>query len=361
MKILSVQQIREADAYTISNEPVRSVDLMERAASKCLEKILALTPADASFIVVCGNGNNGGDGLAIARMLALKERKVLVKIVKAAGHDSDDFSVNLERLKQTGKVETEIYTAAFSLRHHLNTHHIFIIDAIFGTGLSREADGIAADAISALNASGWPVISVDIPSGLFADDNLNNSYRHVIRAQHTLTFQQPKLAFMFAEHQSFVGQFHILDIHLHPVFIADAETPFHLVTHRMASAYLHHRNKFDHKGNFGHVLIAAGSKGKYGAAVMALRAALKTGAGLVTAFIPRGAETVVQTAVPEAMALYSDEQDILGGRIIPAFSAIGIGPGIDTAKETQQSLKLLLNEFAGPLVMDADALNILAE
>lgn len=361
MKVLSAVQIREADLYTIQNEPVSSVNLMERASLLCTDWLLKQFP-EAAFVIVCGNGNNGGDGLCIARQLHFAGRKTEVKIVRPAAADSNEFTHNLERLRALAAITVNEFTAHFSLRHALPTNKVVVIDAIFGSGLNREPSGIAAEAIAAINATPLPKVAIDIPSGLNADDNSENSYHHIVRADFTLTFQCPKLSFFFAENSDYVGEFKIMDIHLHPLFLADVYSSFHYTTHTSVKYILKERGKFNHKGTFGHVLMVAGSEGKTGAAVLCSRSALRTGAGLVTAFVPKVSRDVVQEAVPEAMTVCSDEMNFIGGRIPTAkFDAVGVGPGIGTSTETEQSLKLLLNEFSGPMVWDADALNILSE
>lgn len=361
MKILSVPQVREADAYTIAHEPVSSTDLMERASKAASVWILKNYGRENFFLVFCGNGNNGGDGLAIARLLAEQGCTVEVYIARLSQNDSEDFSINLSRLQKQGKVPIAIYNPSEEAVLPMAADAL-IIDAIFGSGLSREPEGLAASLIDHINQSGSPVISIDIPSGLFGDDNLKNKYRHVVRASHTLSFQQPKLAFMFAENAAFTGRFQILDIALHPDYIGAAPSPFHYVTHTYAKQFYSPRQKFAHKGNYGHALIAAGSYGKMGAAMLAAEACLRTGAGLVTVSAPKCGNVILQTSVPEAMLDENEGETFLSGRIKARdYAAIGIGPGIGTEKETAQAIKLLLNEYAGPMVFDADALNILSE
>lgn len=361
MKVLSATQTREADLYTIQNEPVSSVDLMERASRLCTEWLLKKFESEAAFIIVCGNGNNGGDGLCIARQLADAGRKAEVKLIRVAKNDSSDFAHNLERLRQTN-VPVDVFTASFSLRNHLGGKNIVIVDAVFGSGLTREASGLAAEAIAAMNNAPFPKVSIDVPSGLFCDDNSASSRTHVVRADFTLTFQCPKLAFFFAENAPYVGEFHVLDIRLHPAFLADVHTDFHYVTHGGIAQIIGQRQKFSHKGTYGHALIVAGSEGKTGAAILCARAALRAGAGLVTAFVAKVSRDVMQEAVPEVMTITADEEKFIGGHI-PAgkFDAIGAGPGLGTARETENALKTLISEQHVAMVWDADALNILSE
>jgi NAD(P)H-hydrate epimerase len=363
MKILSTIQIREADQFTIAHEPVSSVDLMERAAGKCSEWLSGKFSDSVSYVVVCGNGNNGGDGLAIARQLKSKGGDVNVFIVRAAEKDSADFTANLKRLEEN---KINFTVIGNDLQFPSNNEYI-IVDAIFGSGLSREPEGNAAAIIDKINASPAQKISIDIPSGLFGDDNSGNSYKHTVRADYTLTFQQPKLAFLFPESGKFTGKFIVLDIGLHPDFIAQAQTPYHFITHDEVKNMIRPRGKFSHKGNFGHALLVAGSEGKAGAAVLCAKACLRSGAGLLSLNVPEIANEILQTSVPEAMLQVNDSEKFISGRIKTGqateteFSAIGMGPGLGTNKETEHAMKLLLNEYAGPLVFDADAINILSE
>lgn len=365
MKILSTEQIREADQFTIAHEPIASIDLMERAAGKCTEWLLNNFGKEFRYLIFCGNGNNGGDGLAIARQLFLAGCEVDVNVAKISSTDSADFSINLDRLSQN-KIPFQLLSDAKEIAFP-QRNKLLIVDALFGSGLSREPEALAAAIIDKLNSISIPKIAIDIPSGLFGDNNLKNSYKHVIRASHTLTFQQPKLSFLFAENFPFIGTFHVLNIGLNENFIAQAPSPFYYTTHAFAKLFLKPRNKFSHKGTFGHALLVAGSKGKIGAAILSSRACLHAGVGLLTVSVPKCGNDILQISVPEAMLQTSEGEEIISGRIEKGpnrnseYSAIGIGPGIGTEKETAQAIKLLLTEYAGPLVMDADAINILAE
>lgn len=362
MKVLSAAQTREADAYTIANEPVSSSQLMERASRLCTQWLLDKFPAPHTFLIVCGTGNNGGDGLCIARQLATEGRSVEVKIVRVNGNASEDFSANLTALRNLKSVRIDEFTVSFSLRNELQGNNIVIVDAIFGSGLNREPSGIFAEAIAHINNAPFPVVAVDIPSGLYCDDNSANSGEHIVHASYTLTFQYPKLSFFFAESARYVGDFEVLDIGLHPAFLAAAGSDYHFVTLRGIREIIHGRQKFGHKGTYGHALLVAGSEGKSGAAILCGRAALRTGAGLVTAYVPEVTRDVMQEAVPEVMTITGSETNFISGRIpCEKFNAIGLGPGIGTARETENALKTLIGEFSGRMVWDADALNLLAE
>ncbi|MCU0435251.1 MAG: NAD(P)H-hydrate dehydratase [Bacteroidia bacterium] len=361
MKLLSTAQIREADAYTIAHEPIASVALMERAAAACVPHISELVNVHETVYVVCGNGNNGGDGLVIARHLQAKGYQVIVLLVKAAVTDSADFAHHLNLLRQT---EVQIIEWN-SIRDYDLTAHVqpVVVDAIFGSGLNREPDGVAAAAIEMMNAAQSRIISVDIPSGLFGDDNRGNKLRYVANAAYTLTFHQPKAALLFAETGRYAGVVRVIDIGLHRGYIDAAPTPYTLLTPDEIQPLLRSRAVFSHKGSYGHALLCAGSRGKTGAAVLAVNAALRSGCGLVTALVPQMAESILHTAAPEAMLQQSEAAEICAGRVrhTEKFTAAGFGPGWGTAPETAQLLKQWLQEAPCPTVLDADALNILAE
>lgn len=360
MKVFSVDQIRELDALTILHEPITSVDLMERAAKQCFNWLEARLPREKPYIIFCGPGNNGGDGLVIARLLAQKRRSVEVFLVKISEKSSDDFNINLEHLKKNPKVSiTEIRKG--DPIPSIGENNI-IIDAIFGSGLTRPVSGWIAEIITHINNSiAFKKIAIDIPSGLFGDDNRNNDGA-VIKADVTLTFQFPKSSFFFAENAQYTGEWFVLPIGLHPKSVSETETKNWFLEKDDCRILLRPKSKFSHKGTFGHALLLAGSYGKMGAAILASRAALRAGAGLVTAHVPSKGYQIIQTAVPEIMTTIDRETDYISEiPDIGNFNAIGIGPGIGMAAETQKALKVLIQEANLPLVIDADALNILGE
>jgi ADP-dependent NAD(P)H-hydrate dehydratase / NAD(P)H-hydrate epimerase len=358
MKVLSAEQIREADRYTINNEPVSSVELMERASSLCTKWLLQQYSDNQTFRVFCGNGNNGGDGLCIARLLLNNGRKAIVVLVGNAA-PSADYAVQLELLRTTDNAEVVSYSAGNNFEFR---EHEIVIDAIFGSGLNRKPADDFAGAIAAINSSEAEVVAIDIPSGLYADFNDDQSTDCIVKADYTLTFHAPKFTFLVSDFSEYVGEFVVLDIGLLKSFTENMKSYAEYFTIEEAGAILHHRSKFSHKGTYGHALIAGGSEGKTGAAILCTRAALRTGAGLVTAYVPLISRDVMQAAVPEAMVITGEEEKFIAGRI-PAvrFDAVGIGPGAGTADSVVTSLKNLLNEYKGPMVWDADALNILSE
>lgn len=358
MKIFTCEQIRQIDEYTILHEPVTSADLMERAAGKIFSWLTSGFSRSDHFLIFTGPGNNGGDGLALARMLVENRYIADVFHINTGSRNSPDWEINRKKLESAGTVLTVIGD-----EQHIPviSSEPVIIDAIFGSGLSRPVEGLAKTVIQKINRSGATIISVDIPSGLFCEDNNKNDSEAIIRADHTLTFQFPKLAFMFPENYMFAGEWHILDIGLHPAIIRSTASNYNLLTGTDIIHLLHNRKKFDHKGNYGHGLLVAGSYGKMGAAVLSAGAALRTGIGLLTCHIPRCGYAIMQSAVPEAMALTDSSDDFITS--IPSsgrFSAIGTGPGLGTAKETSLALKNLIKECNIPLVIDADGLNMIS-
>lgn len=339
---------------------------MERAAEKCASWIYEHAPKlfspdinerDYTFMVFCGVGNNGGDGLVIARLLSRNGYNVVVYVVEFSDKQSPDFKANLKRLP---KGQTKIHTIRKKSDIPKITEATLIIDALFGTGISRKLDGITCEVVRAINHSRETVISIDMPSGLFDTDNAQNDSQCVIRATHTLTFQFLKPAFLFSENAAQVGQWKVLDIGLHPDFIAEVPSDYELVEEGCAKQRLKKRDKFSHKGTFGHAGIVAGSYGKFGAALLAAKAALKCGAGLTTAVVPEKGVNVLQIGAPEVMVEANTGSERLVGDIdLEAYSAVGIGPGIGTDPETAKVVNQVL-ESQIPAVLDADALNLLS-
>jgi NAD(P)H-hydrate epimerase len=360
MKIFPVEKIRELDAYTIAHEPVTSVDLMERAARQCFNWIMAKMPGGKAFLVFCGTGNNGGDGLVIARLLAEKRREVRVHIFRSSKEAGPDFQVNYDRLRKNPKIKI-VEHAEGEVPADLPAGAI-VIDALFGSGLNKPLEAWYARIIETMNAmDAFRKIAIDMPSGLFGEDNLKNT-GVVFRADITLSFQFPKLAFMFAENEAYTGEWQVLPIGLHPKFIEENDAIAFMVGKEDVAPLVQRRKRFAHKGKFGHALLIAGSKGKMGAAILSSKACLRAGAGLVTAHIPACGYNAMQTAVAEVMVSTDEEENYLGNiPDISSYTAIGVGPGLGKEDQTQKMLKLLIQEANLPMLLDADALNILGE
>ncbi|HLX91569.1 MAG TPA: NAD(P)H-hydrate dehydratase [Puia sp.] len=357
MQILSAEQIRKWDEYTILNEPIQSIDLMEMAATKCVEWLRDREYFKRSIVIFCGKGNNGGDGLAIARLLSNEGCQVTVAILEHGHRGTEDFQINLARLHETSVALKFIQSA-----EHFNVvgPDSVLIDALLGSGLNRPLDGLTARLVDFMNKAGNEILAIDIPSGLFADSNSQGNI--IIRAKHTLSFQCYKLSFLLAQNQHFIGDVQILDIGLNPTYLTNVSAKYELVDNRLAQLLFKPRSNFSHKGTYGHAVIIAGSFGKMGAAVLAAKACLKAGAGLLTVHIPGCGYTIMQTFLPEAMVQCDTNDKIITGvkDLPPKCNALGVGPGIGTSSETFAMIKALLGEFQKPIVIDADGLNILA-
>jgi hydroxyethylthiazole kinase-like uncharacterized protein yjeF len=357
-KIFSAQQIKEADRYTIQNEPIASIDLMERAALKCFEWISQHFTKEKKFLVFCGPGNNGGDGLAIARLLLVAGYTVEIYTLPTTGKYSEDFLINHDRLQKLGPAIFKNVSSITNLPH-FDAGDVFI-DAIFGTGLSKSITGLAAEIINALNLSGAEIIAIDMPSGLLADQVSHHS-SVIVRANYTLSFQFPKLSFFFAEYAIYTGDWKILDIGISEKFIDKEPATHYLLTAELIDGILQPRKKFSHKGTYGHALLIAGSYGKTGAAVLAAKSCLRSGVGLLTVHLPKSGYTIMQVTNPEAMVSVDSHEKIITDEIsVTKFSALGIGPGIGIEDETQKAFYHLLKQVKQPLLLDADALNILS-
>lgn len=355
MKILKADQIRSWDQYTIEHEPIASIDLMERAATKCFEWLDDNGWFVHSFAVFCGKGNNGGDGLAIARMLATAGCKVSVYILEFGHRGTEDFQTNLAKLHLYPSVD--IHFIQDENNFHSLAKDTVVIDALFGSGLTRPPDGITSSLIDHINNSRCTIIAIDVPSGMSVDQSSKGN--KIVKASYTLSFQCYKLAFLVAENAVFIGEVSILDIGLLPEFLSSLDTNFELIDRPIIRSIYKPRNRFAHKGNFGHAMIIAGSYGKIGAAVLAAKACLRSGVGLLTCFIPKCGYEILQTAVSEAMVMTDANSSIITkiDDDVLKYDSIGIGPGLGTASETRDAVKELLSVYKKPIVLDADALN----
>lgn len=339
---------------------------MERAAESCASWIYERAPKlfapsiherDYTFMVFCGVGNNGGDGLVIARLLSRNGYNVEVYVVEFSDKQSPDFKANLKRLP---KGQTKTHTIKKSSDLPEIPEGALLIDALFGTGISRKLEGVSLEVVQAMNNSGQTIVSIDMPSGLFDADNADNDREGIVQANHTLTFQFIKPAFLFGENSTQVGQWHVLDIGIHPNFIADVATDYFLIEEQCIKHRLKKRDKFSHKGTFGHAAIVAGSYGKFGAALLASKGALKSGAGLVTAIVPEKGVNILQIGAPEVMVSpNSGTESPVGDVDLSPYSAVGVGPGLGTNAETAKVVAEII-ESQLPAVIDADALNLMA-
>jgi ADP-dependent NAD(P)H-hydrate dehydratase / NAD(P)H-hydrate epimerase len=359
VQILSAQQIRDWDQYTIKNEPIGSADLMERAAGKCVEWIVQKDWQQKQFHIFCGKGNNGGDGLVIARQLWQQGYSIQVHILESGKIGSEDFQTNLQRLHDLGFTDLS-YIQSRDYFPTISSQDI-IIDALFGSGLNNPLNGIASELVSYINQSGAIIVAIDLPSGLFID--ASSQKNTVVEADHTLTFQCMKLSLLMRENAQYIGEVILLDIGLHPAYLDSISTAFEFIDAELIKSIYRPRNAFAHKGTYGHALLIGGSYGKIGAIQLAVKACLRSGAGLTTAFIPQCGYQIMQTALPEAMVIADKEDQYLSALPddIEKYNAIGIGPGMGTKSETIQLLSFILRRFSKPVVIDADGLNCLAQ
>jgi hydroxyethylthiazole kinase-like uncharacterized protein yjeF len=352
MRIFSAAQIKQWDAFTIANEPVTSINLMERAATKCYQWIMEQNYSQKHFLVFCGKGNNGGDGLAIARMLLQDGRTVTIYILEFGSIGSADFQANLAQLHEyTSDIHFIQSPDFFPV---INKDHI-IIDALFGTGLNKPLHGISAALVDHLNHSQKEIIAIDLPSGLSVDAASTNNT--VIKATHTLSFQHYRLAFLLPENAMSCGAIHLLDISLDKQFEKANESAFELTDRQLITSIYKPRTPFVHKGNFGHAALICGSYGMMGAAVLSANACLRSGVGKLTCYVPKAGYEIIQTAVPEAMCIVTGEEYILSAAGIEKFDAAGIGPGIGRHNSHTDLLKSIFNNNNKPFLVDADALN----
>ena len=357
MKFFDTPLIKAIDTYTIEHEPVASIDLMERAA-RALTAAMLERYAGRAFVVFAGPGNNGGDGLAVARMLGDAGCRVAVWLINPKGKLSPDCAANLERLQATGVPVAQV-TDGFVMPA-IPAGDV-IVDALFGSGLDRPVvDGLFADVICGINAAPNDVVAVDMPSGLIGGDN-EPALQHIVQAALTLTLQFPKLSQLFAENEMFVGELRILDIQLSQRAIDETPSPYFFTCREDVLPLIKPRAKHAHKGVFGRALLVAGSKGMAGASVLAARAALRSGVGLLTVHVPSCNNLIVQVAVPEAMTTVDSNENCFSDTIDTGrYSAVGVGPGLGQGKESEAALLALIDNCKVPMVLDADALNILA-
>ena len=348
MKVFAPSQIKHIDEYTILHEPISSIDLMERAARTCFTAIFKESSSYNDFYILCGPGNNGGDGLAIARMFIQSKKRVVV-FVSSKHELSKDARINLERLESLS--QCSIYHLTDFLDYKIEQNSV-IIDALFGYGLSRPLQDLYKKVVLHANTLHALKISIDIPSGLFA--HVKNTATDIIFcADSTYTFQFPKLSFFFAEHEQYVGKWFICDIGLHQDGINQLNSNVFFVDPSMLS--LHTRSRFSHKGMCGHALIIAGSEGKGGAAILSSRACLHSGAGLVTAYVPQNVQQALLSVAPEIMTITNNTTIDL-----EKYSAIGIGPGFGIESVQKNMLQQVLTQSSCVKVIDADAITLLA-
>jgi NAD(P)H-hydrate epimerase len=368
MKLFTAEQIRHWDAYTIEHEPISSIQLMERAANACFiwlqQHLLCASaatgaPKELSVKVFCGKGNNGADGLAIAKLLIKNHFKPSIYILDIAPKGSKDFEPQLEQLQSLSK---EIHFISKEILFPAIENSELVIDALFGTGLSKPLEGLAAEWVKNINQCKATIVSIDLPSGMFADKTSKGL--PMVNASYCLSFQNYKTCLLMAENAASIGEIVLLDIGLHPEFESKEPVNFQVTDQELIQTIYRPRKIFAHKGNYGHALIVAGSYGKMGAAQLSAKACLRSGVGLLTVHVPVLGYSILQMTTPESMV-------ITGDIAFPNnYKTIGIGPGLGTSEEAVKLLTDIIencktsNAYSGkpacPLIIDADALNILS-
>ncbi len=361
MKIFSAEQLYEADKITIKKQKITSEELMEHAGTQVFNWLdHRLKGAPVPIRIFCGIGDNGGDGLVVGRLLIEKAYNVIVYVVNCSDKRSQNFLYNYQKIKAITKTDQRILMKGEDDFPEINQDDI-IVDSIFGIGLNRCPGGWVKKLIQYLNESKAFKLAIDIPSGLFPNSPVND-LEAVLKADHTLTFQAPKLAFFLPENAVFTPNFDVLDIGLDAEFLHKTEPLAQLISKVEAQRFYKPREKFGHKGTYGHALIIAGSYGKIGAAVLSSAAASRIGAGMVTAFIPKCGYTILQTAIPEAMVITDKEEEFISDITLDFEpSGIGVGMGIGKNSATVKALEKLFKNNKNPFIIDADALNNISE
>jgi hydroxyethylthiazole kinase-like uncharacterized protein yjeF len=357
MIILNTDQIRAWDAYTIAGG-IKPLDLMERAATAVVDKIdLLMGEEDQEVLIICGNGNNGADGLAIARMLVDMEYLVDV-YVNLEGTHTPEWKANYERLMAMDPEDLNIHTTWDPEEIELSPSGT-IIDAMYGTGLTKPLSGIWLTIANWVNEQSNLTVAVDMPSGMYVDKAPDGE---VVYADLVLTFQCQRLAFMMPESEPYFGEVIVCPIGLADTFLLEHDIRNFELTDYYLLPFIIERGRFSHKGDYGHAFLVAGSIGKGGAAILAAGAAMRSGLGLLTVHVPGLLYPIIQSSVPEAMSMIDADQQHFSSYSLPEkIVAIGVGPGIGKHEDTAAALTKLLEEHSGiPMVMDADALNIIA-
>ena len=359
MKIFNNAQTHELDRYTIEHEPVKSTALMERAARAVTEAIAGQWDRDVPVVTFAGPGNNGGDALCVSRLLMERGYAVKTYLFNISGSLSADCAEMRRALLDRKNNQLTEVTQEFD-PPHLN-EGTMVVDGLFGSGLNKPLAGGFASLVKYINASGAQVVSIDVPSGLMTEDNTYNIRANIVRATRTLTFQHTKLAFLFEENQQFTGRVEVLDIGLSPEGIKAIEASYTLTERADVTAMLRPRHPFAHKGMMGRALIMAGSYGMAGAAALCTKACLRSGAGKVTVHTPKRNAAILQSLVPEAV-LHMDREETIISEPAPIddYQAMAVGPGLGTAEQTAIAMISQLRHSQCPVVIDADALNILA-
>lgn len=358
MKIFTAAQIRTCDVFSIEEQQISSWQLMERAANRCFEWIINRFDTNTPFLLICGMGNNGGDGLALTRILLQEGYSAKATVVNYGSQFSPDTSENFKLLHQLAPDNIQMLEEGMFVTEL--PEDIVLIDALFGTGINKALSGWLFDFVQVINELPNYKIAIDMPSGLPADA-LPLADAAILKANFTLSFQYYKRSFLHVESAQYVGELHLLDIGLSQKYAKATHTQYHTIDAVLAKSIYKPRNNFAHKGTMGHALLIGGSYGKIGAIQLSGHAALRSGAGLVSVSAPECACQSLQTALPEAMFLPSGKNWVSAIEQSNTYQAIGIGPGMGTHEETAKAVLQFITKVQQSLVIDADALNVLSQ
>lgn len=358
MKIFNATQVRACDNFTIMQEGISSHRLMEHAAEACLQWIREHFSLPRTFLVICGMGNNGGDGLALTRLLIREGYSAKAIVLKHREQFSEDASVNFKLLHQLAPEHIEVLEPGSFITEA--PEEIILIDALFGNGISRALSGWVAEFVNEINFLHNTKIAIDLPSGL-PSDTLPEPNASVIGAHYTLSFQFYKRSFLHAESEKYTGKIAILDIGLSTRFIENNHSRCRLTELEDIKSIYKTRNAFGHKGTYGTAILNGGSYGKMGAIALSTKAALRSGAGKVFVQAPDCGYEIVQILAPEAMFITAGERSVTQFIFPEHATALGIGPGLGLETATKTAFSRFLETCSRPVVLDADALNIIAE
>lgn len=364
MKLFTVENIARLDQLTMRYEPISEIDLMERAAQACTAAIMDRYGKDRTFIVIAGRGNNGGDGLAIARQLSWQGCKVEAFVCEQPDRLKPSTLENFHRARQTpGLRLVQMLSLSMLEQAMRQSQDIVVIDAMYGTGLVHPVAGMSEQIVHLINGSGHPVVSIDVPSGMLEYVETGNTEEFgadipCVIADWVLTLHAPKLSLLMPQNGDKYGKFDTIDIGIHPGALVEVDSPYEFVEGSSLRWMLKERALFSHKGTYGHGLLIAGSYGMMGAAILASRAAMRSGIGLLTAHVPRQGVVPMQTAVPEATLSVDFSEHTVNGQpvSIEKYSAVAIGCGLGRNMETYVALKEVVQNYNKPVVLDADAL-----
>lgn len=362
MKLFSKEQIYEGDKLTTERQKISSTELMERAGTQIFNWMhMRMQGAQVPIHVFCGIGNNGGDGLVLARHLITHGYNVVTYIVNCSDKRTKDFLLNYDHIKNVTKKWPTMLSCKSDFEDVVIGVDDIIVDAVFGIGLNRPPNTWVQELFQKFRDSKAFTLSIDIPSGLYTDKAVEYS-KAVVHANYTLSFQSPKLVFFLPETAKYTSQWEALDIGIDRDYLMQTETEVELISKHEVLPIYKPRQKFAHKGDFGHVLMLGGSYGKIGAVNLASRAALGSGCGLVTAYVPKCGYQSLQTAIPEVMVITDeDETNISNIQFEIEPTVIGVGVGLGTSEKTAKAFEAFLKQNKSPLVIDADALNLLSK